>query len=585
MKNGFIILCFFGGALCFVPFLSSAEEEEDIIWLDDEEDNPSAKETGIADSKSDPSPPISEKTDDLDEEEFLEEFQEDTTKEEIADKKEPTGPSQEEVDLAQVEENLNEEDSAQELDLSSPSPKNPPSQATTTTADDEYEQNLYETYTQYYSKKVSAEEWNSIAGDKDTYTIQNKDTLWDISQMLFNDAHYWPKLWAVNPSLGNPHLIQPQDILGVVHGTEGSPPYLTMVQKGGADEGTAQPGFLSGQKTGLQVGGKPKPVINIPSSLPPLYLRKKKAEQISGEINAPPSELNAMSILPYYMTSKPLSAVGTVVDKKDFGSWFHVGQSVLLEMRESVNPGQKLTIMKGMGKLYSSTLGVRGPFGYQQQVQGEVEVVGRVPDSFDLYEARVTKSLNPLTLKASVVGHSLVQFSHQPTDVTGTGEAQIIGVPTIFENEKKLASPSDFVYLNRGKGSGLAVGQMYQVKANLGIQTRTKKYGYDIKVGEVKIVHTEDRFATALIINMHNPIHVGDYISPLSQGLSTQKNYDPFDDADIIEEKGPPPAQQDSSFGEFEDFGDAVETVEKEPSAEEAIEPDPDEEDMFEAFE
>ena len=43
--------------------------------------------------------------------------------------------------------------------------------------------------------------------------------------------------------------------------------------------------------------------------------------------------------------------VGRVADKKDYGSWFHVGQSVLLEMREPVNPGQKLTIINDMDKL------------------------------------------------------------------------------------------------------------------------------------------------------------------------------------------------------------------------------------------
>ena len=566
MKKFFIIFPFWIFALWgFMPFVSANQEEgvED-IWLDEEGDLPEDEA-----SVSDLPPSSSQK----------EKKANNQAEDPPAEDSQMAGPSQAEIDMAQAEEgaeDINEESNITPTQSALNDEEENP--VATPSLTDEYEQNLYETYTQYYSKKVSAEEWNNIAGNKDTYTIQDKDTLWDISKMLFNDSHYWPKLWSVNPSLGNPHLIQPQDILGFVHGTEGSPPHLTMVQKGG---GADQQGFM--QRPGFQALGKKKPVIQIPASLPPLYLSKRPQEKINWDIDSSPTVPQvAESFLPYYMTSEPLSAVGKVADKKDYGSWFHVGQSVLLEMREPVNPGQRLTIINDMGKLYSSTLGVRGPFGYQQQVQGEVEVVGRVPDSFDLYEARVTKSLNPLSLKAFVVGHRLIEFSHKPTDISGTGSAQIIGVPTLFEDEKKLVSPSDFVYLNRGKGSGLSVGQMYQIRANLDIPRKNPPHGYNIKVGEIKIVHAEDRFATGLVTAMQNAIHVGDYIGPLNEGLSTQKDYDPFLDDDFEEEKGgAPSASGDDDFREFED-ADAV-TAQKEP--EEAIEPDLDDEDVFEAFE
>ena len=570
MKRIFILILAFIWAFVWAPFVPALTDEEEDVWLDDEEDMPIGATADPAEDS-----PVLKSTKKADSAKTPEE-------DETTEITESTGESsQAETDIAQAEEES--DDSL--LDSKAFSEKSTDSdtaqeELATASPSDEYEQNLYETYTEYYSKKVSVEEWNNIAGNKDTYTIQTKDTLWDISKMLFNDPNYWPKLWSVNPSLGNPHLIQPQDILGFVHGTEGAPPYLTMVKKGGSAN---LPDFAQGQNTGLQVGGKSKPVINIPSSLPPLYLRKKEPEQMDWKISTTRRNLETMSFLSYYMTSRPLSAVGRVADKKDYGSWFHVGQSVLLEMREPVNPGQKLTIINDMGKLYSSTMGVRGPFGYQQQVQGEVEIVGRLPDSFDLYEARVTKSLNPLSLKAFVVNHSLVAFDHRPTDRTGTGSAQIIGVPTMFAHEKHLASPSDFVYLNRGRGNGLSVGEMYQVRANLDIQTRRRKYGYDIKVGEIKIVHTGDRFATALVTAMHNPIHVGDYISPLDKGLSIQKGYDPFADDDIEEV----PADDTKVSDDFREFEDSTEmaTADKSPEQEEAIELDPGEEDVFEAFE
>ena len=471
----------------------------------------------------------------------------------------------------------------------------------TTDSADPYEQNLYETYTNYYSKKVSAQEWNNITNNKDTYTIQPKDTLWDISKVLFDDSNYWPKLWSVNPAVANPHLIQPQDILGFVHGTEGTPPYLTMVQKGGA-KGSLPQGVGSGQQNQALVRKKSPPVIQIPGSLPPLYSRKTNKQDIDFDIPLSQPKLPApVSFVPYYMTASPESVAGQVADKKDYGSWFHVGQMVLLEMRESVSLGQKFTVVNNMGKLYSSTLGVRGPFGYQQQVQGEVEIVGRVPDSFDLYEARVTKALNPLSVQSFVVSTKLMEFNHNPTNLAGSGSAQIIGVPTMFSDEKYLASPSDFVYLNRGRGSGLSVGQMYDVTANLSIKTRTRKHGYSIKIGEVKIIHAEDRFATGLVMSMQNAIHVGDYIKPLSQGLSMEKSSTNFIDDDTKVELEPQAQESDDDFSDFEEDQDfnpennsssfeedqalQTPTPTPPPQNKDPLEIDTDDDDVFEAFE
>ncbi|GFE57663.1 LysM peptidoglycan-binding domain-containing protein [Geobacter sp. AOG1] len=41
------------------------------------------------------------------------------------------------------------------------------------------------------------------------YVIQKGDTLWGLSDKFLKDPHYWPPLWAKNPSIGNPHFIFP----------------------------------------------------------------------------------------------------------------------------------------------------------------------------------------------------------------------------------------------------------------------------------------------------------------------------------------------------------------------------------------
>jgi hypothetical protein len=45
------------------------------------------------------------------------------------------------------------------------------------------------------------------------YVVKKGDTLWDISAMYLSDPWYWPEIWYVNPSIQNPHLIFPGDVL------------------------------------------------------------------------------------------------------------------------------------------------------------------------------------------------------------------------------------------------------------------------------------------------------------------------------------------------------------------------------------
>jgi nucleoid-associated protein YgaU len=39
--------------------------------------------------------------------------------------------------------------------------------------------------------------------------VQKGDTLWSLCSKYFNDPWRWPRLWAANPVITNPHWIFP----------------------------------------------------------------------------------------------------------------------------------------------------------------------------------------------------------------------------------------------------------------------------------------------------------------------------------------------------------------------------------------
>ncbi len=47
----------------------------------------------------------------------------------------------------------------------------------------------------------------------ETHVVRRGDTLWDIAGYYFRNPWTWPKLWALNPSITNPHWIYPGDVI------------------------------------------------------------------------------------------------------------------------------------------------------------------------------------------------------------------------------------------------------------------------------------------------------------------------------------------------------------------------------------
>lgn len=408
-----------------------------------------------------------------------------------------------------------------------------------------YEDRLHSIYNQFYSQKVSPEEWTHITGGRraDTYTIQKGDTLWDVSKLLFDDSHFWPKLWSVNTSITNPHLIHPNETLGFIPGTEADPPEFKVIGPG------VKPPFpppklpedFLKKTRDLKVprGTESHPIVPVlndfPSSLPFINLVNrdhKDDHQYSLNFSFNSLALPTSSYLSFYISERPVRGEGRIFKTKEYGSVSHSkGQALVLKMSTDVQVGRRLVAIQNMGRIRPAALGVRGPFGHQIKVLGEVEVTKKIKSRFNLYEARVTVDLHPMQAGASLLPQSLIPVDFSPTNNMGQGQAQIIGFSGSSKyNRHKGGFPYSLAFLNRGSGSHIQVGQMYQIRANLSVR-KHDSFAYDIPVGKLKIVHTQGKVATALITEMTQRTQPGDYIVPLHHEGEVA-----FHDEDLIED-------------------------------------------------
>jgi nucleoid-associated protein YgaU len=58
------------------------------------------------------------------------------------------------------------------------------------------------------------------------YKLRKTDTLWGISERLFGNPYLWPKVWQLNAYLGNPHVVNPGQVLAFTPGNPQSAPVL-----------------------------------------------------------------------------------------------------------------------------------------------------------------------------------------------------------------------------------------------------------------------------------------------------------------------------------------------------------------------
>jgi hypothetical protein len=77
---------------------------------------------------------------------------------------------------------------------------------------------------------TSADEGRGGLPPPETYTVRQGDTLWDLSGRFLNSPWYWPKIWANNPEIPNPHWIYPGNVLRFHASAEEAPTQVAPVE-------------------------------------------------------------------------------------------------------------------------------------------------------------------------------------------------------------------------------------------------------------------------------------------------------------------------------------------------------------------
>jgi hypothetical protein len=341
------------------------------------------------------------------------------------------------------------------------------------------------------------------------YRVRMGDTLFDICDQLLDEPGYWPKLWALNPYIKNPHFIYPGMRLRFYPGDEESPPYLRVVteddmvpvDKGQLEEKELVREDLTGLLTKAELPNRTK-VLGAEEvrSFPEM----DEAYIMEGSIFSPDS---IKVTLPAFVFEDEIDELGVVVGGTAGSILMDRGQDIIVEQEETLQQGTSYSVVRPSKKLYHPK---NGNFvGYRYEFIGQIEVKRSLQD--DLFAARVL--LNRLGIRP---GDKLISYRSVRRDVplgvngqAGQGNV-VVGFDQPF---LEVGGRGSFV-LFETKSQPLSVGQSVAIFQNVKKSATTfiadQLPAYRKRVATAHIIEKFGPAAVGYIVNDRFEVRIGD---------------------------------------------------------------------------
>jgi len=353
------------------------------------------------------------------------------------------------------------------------------------------------------------------------YVIEDGDTLIDICDQLLDEPGYWPKLWALNPEIKNPHFIFPLMRLRFYPGDDENPPYLQVV----AEEDTVPIDKADLEETQLvaervervEKSDKPETIV-FPSD-------KEAAEDVSEVIGADQVDnlaeqplmggriYNASAIdvqLPGFIYSRELEPKGTVLVGRMGQISAQQGDEVLLSGGSSLKSGSRYTVLRPRGEISNPDTGEF--VGYRYDFVANVRIARALGD--DRFRAVIDFGRLPVSPEDLVVNLIATSRSVPINEQVGSLKANRSTIIGWDYDGQESGARGGFAFLDKGRSAGLASGSYLPVYSTPGFLSRLSgdaDIPVDYKmIGAMLIVDVTDVAAVGYVVNSSSELRVGD---------------------------------------------------------------------------
>ncbi|HLG19819.1 MAG TPA: LysM peptidoglycan-binding domain-containing protein [Bdellovibrionota bacterium] len=324
----------------------------------------------------------------------------------------------------------------------------------------------------------------------DEYTIQPGDTLWDICGRFLDNPWYWPKLWALNQYIENPHLIYPGQKLKFYSGSETAPPRLDIVgaQKAEPVPSGEVPPMTEGTEKPAEAALTPTPQAVAAAEVTPEAMSLK---------------LKSLS----FISPKELDEAGTITHSGDPKVFLYMGDRCYIEFKRKtkVSVGDRFDVFETVKAVKDP--GHRfGDLGYLIKKKAVIKVLEIHKNTV---EAFVTDNQDSIQRGDKFIPYE----SPYRKFVPHTTEKPLEGKIVEAENQQYLISNNDFVFLNLGKKQGVDDGmQLVVVRRGDAVFPGDDQHLPDVVYGRLVVVDARNTTSTAYVTDLRDSLAVGDRV-------------------------------------------------------------------------
>ncbi|MCK5687954.1 LysM peptidoglycan-binding domain-containing protein [Myxococcota bacterium] len=285
---------------------------------------------------------------------------------------------------------------------------------------------------EYYIPEDPLEDYDPM---EDEVVVKQGDTLWDLSGRVLGKPWLWPRVWAVNPEISNPHWIYPGDVVRF-HQMDHELPLL-------ADLISRDMVLPEDARKAIAAGKKDKSLIETIDTSP----RNRKKRN---------SEWNRLSTL--FVTAEEMQEAGTLTNAAKEGILLSVNDDIYISMPpgSKIAKGQRLMLFRTVGAITHPVS--EEEYGLLTQITGFIKVRS-VIDGVAI--ARIEKALLEIERGQYVaqIPENLISYV-KPVAAKNKVDGVILGAE--YE-ELVVAATDQLVFIDKGKSAGVLRGNVFGV--------------------------------------------------------------------------------------------------------------------------
>jgi len=294
------------------------------------------------------------------------------------------------------------------------------------------------------------------------YTVQEGDTLWDLSQRFSDSPWLWPDLWQGNKQIPNPHWIYPGERIRLFH-REGLQSFTTKTKEEEIE---------------------PTAEEEIPKELPYYYY----------------SPINRVG----FMKKEPVVPSGVIFKVKDNVEMIAEGDLVYIKQEGStpLKSGDKYTVYRTFEPFKDKkTKALIGTYHY---LTGVVEITKAEP-SFAV--ATVVQSYRAIRIDDLLMPHE----ERSPKIYLTESKQGLNGKVVIAETYWNLNGDHNILFVDKGNIDGVKRGQLYHVyyqeKEQIKKKTKDMVLLPPVVYGTLLVLFSEQTTSTVLVTQADKSIY------------------------------------------------------------------------------